>query len=85
MPPRVYQDRFEQPVIGHTYKVEDNGIGTQYNSFKMEKQPVGSSMFMSDSIREVNYKTDAPGPAYYKGSHQTPKKPANQRPKKIWL
>lgn len=66
----------------------DPGLGEQYSSFKVLRQPVGSSYFMSDSTRGGYVsKKGNPGPAYYyKASKEKRGSTFNANPKKsLWL
>jgi hypothetical protein len=42
------------------------GVYDLPSAFKLDKKPVGSSMFKSDSVRDLAAAKRGPGPAFYK-------------------
>ncbi len=53
--------------------------------FPNEKLPVSSSMFKSDSVRDLAQIKRGPGPALYNPKNEQDKKIFNFNPSKMWI
>ncbi len=77
----------KSPVKAEKPEIPGPGFYDAKTAFKNDKKAVSSSMFKSDSIREIPNVQRGPGPAFYKQlpENQENKKTFNSNPEKMWL